>query len=261
MLAQQYKKDGFLTSVNILSPEDTLKHRQQCENAEKKIGKLHYKYKIHTVLKSPHQLATHPKILDIVEQLIGKDILIYNVSYIIKEPQSKSFVSWHQDLTYWGLSSDDQVSMWLALSPATRQSGCMEMISGSHKQGKLEHHRTEDNNNVLYNGQTINNIDETQATLCDLQPGEASFHHGWTVHRSMPNLSDDRRIGLNVQYIASHVRQLDHNHDTAMLVRGEDNYGYYKYDTAPQEDFNASAIEKMEILNNIMKNATRDSKG
>ena len=54
-----------------------------------------------------------------------------------------------------------------------------------------------------------------------LQPGEASFHHGWTLHASMPNRSNDAASGC-VQYIASHVKQTKHDRDTVMLVRGED---------------------------------------
>lgn len=128
--------------------------------------------------------------------------MLYNVTYIIKEPHSKSHVSWHQDLTYWGFDSDDQISVWLALSPATEQSGCMKMIPCSHRDGRVEHRLTNDKSNVLFSGQTIPEVDESKALLCELNPGQASFHHGWTKHSSLPNRSDDRRIGLNIQYIA-----------------------------------------------------------
>ncbi|MEL0123213.1 MAG: phytanoyl-CoA dioxygenase family protein, partial [Paracoccaceae bacterium] len=106
-------------------------------------------------MTSALELATLPSVLDLVEQMIGPNILLYNVTYIIKEPHAPSHVSWHQDLTYWGLSHDDQVSMWLALSPATQESGCMRMIPGSHKLGKVEHQTTEDDTNVMLQGQTV----------------------------------------------------------------------------------------------------------
>lgn len=68
-------------------------------------------------MRSPYELATHSQVLDVVELLIGKNILLHNVFYIIKEPLTLAHVSRHQDLTYWGFSNDKQVSMWLALSP------------------------------------------------------------------------------------------------------------------------------------------------
>ena len=77
-------------------------------------------------------------------------------------------------------------------------------------------------------GQTVSGINESDARLCPLAPGEATFHHGWTLHASMPNRSADRRIGLNVQYLATHVRQTKHDQDTAMLVRGRDDYGHFE---------------------------------
>ena len=180
--------------------------------------------------------------------MIGPNILLYNVTYIIKEAQAPSHVSWHQDLTYWGLSHDDQVSMWLALSPATAQSGCMRMIPGSHRMGKEEHVASEDDSNVLLQGQTVKSVDEDRSKLCPLRPGEATFHHGWTLHASMPNMSDDRRIGLNVQYLATHVRQTKHDGDSAMLARGEDTYHHFKTDTPATSDLDPKAMERQAEL-------------
>jgi len=180
--------------------------------------------------------------------LLGPDILLHNVTYIVKEPKTGSHVSWHQDLTYWGLSHDDQVSMWLALSPATEASGCMRMIPGSHRQGRIEHETTEDETNVLFQGQTVNGVDEDAAVMCPLAPGEASFHHGWTLHASMPNRSNDRRIGLNVQYLAAHVRQTKHDLDTAILVRGQDWFGHFGTDIPATSDLDPAAIARQAEL-------------
>ena len=187
-------------------------------------------------------------VLDIVEQFIGPNILLHNATYIIKEPGTGSFVSWHQDLTYWGFSHDDQVSMWLALSPATDRSGCMRMIRGSHVHGELHHETTEDEANVLFNGQTVADVQENDAVVCALQAGQASFHHGRTLHSSGPNQSDDRRIGLNVQYLATHMRQTKNNTDSAFLVRGSDAFGYFAEDIAATSDLDPAAIARQKEL-------------
>ena len=80
--------------------------------------------------------------------------------------------------------------------------------------------------------------------MCPLRPGEASFHHGWTLHASMPNNSDDRRIGLNAQFLATHVRQTKHDLDTAMLVRGVDTFGNFGENIPPEFDLEPSAMAR-----------------
>ncbi|MFT5140676.1 MAG: ectoine hydroxylase-related dioxygenase (phytanoyl-CoA dioxygenase family) [Rhodothermales bacterium] len=245
---QSYLRDGFINGVRILSASETASHYEALERAESRVGPLHYKTKVHTILKSPFELATLPGVLDIVEGLIGPDILLYNVTYIIKEPNTPSHVSWHQDLTYWGLSHDDQVSMWLALSPATPQNGCMRMIPGSHALGRQDHHMTADETNVLFSGQTVRGVDESNAISCPLEPGEASFHHGWTLHSSMPNISNERRIGLNVQYFATHVSQTKHEMDTALLVRGQDHFKHFEPNIPAVSDLDPEALKYQEQL-------------
>ena len=250
-LSSDYDRDGFITGVPIIDAPTATLHREALENAERQQGQLHYLAKVHTLFRSPYELATHPAALDIVEQLIGPDILLFNVTYIIKEAGAASHVSWHQDLTYWGLSDDDQVSMWLALSPATEETGCMKMLPGSHKDGRQAHSATEDKNNVLLQGQTVTGIDESKAISCPLAPGEASFHHGWTLHASMPNQGNDRRIGLNIQYIAPNVRQTKHNRDTAIIVRGKDKYNHFASDTPAVDDFHPDAVKRHRELQQL----------
>ena len=203
--------------------------------------------KVNTVVRSPYELETHPRLLDIVEMILGPDIVLYNVTYIIKEPNSRIFVSWHKDLTYWGFDGSDQVSAWLALSPATLDSGCMQMIPGSHLQGMRDKETADDPNNVLLQPQTIPNVEDSYAMTCESEPGEVSLHHGWTVHCSRPNLSDDRHIGLNVQCIRPSMRQTKSDHDSAMLVRGADESGYYRQDLAPKSWLDKDAAKQLAI--------------
>ncbi|MEM7257526.1 MAG: phytanoyl-CoA dioxygenase family protein [Pseudomonadota bacterium] len=254
--AQQYQRDGYLSPITVVSAADASVHRATLESIEHTHGSLHYLYKLHTFMQSPLQLATAPALLDVVEQLIGPDILLYNTTFVIKEPNSESHVSWHQDLTYWGLSSDAQVSAWIALSPATQLSGCMHMIPGSHHHGQRQHITTTDSNNVLLNGQTVPGVDSSNAKALELLPGQASLHHGWTLHTSMPNRSDDRRIGLNIQYIATDVKQLKSDRDTALLVRGEDRYHHFDADIPANSEFDAVQMEKQKALDALLKGIT-----
>ena len=242
-LKSDYQQLGFLSPLDILNEEQAVAHRRSVEDAEQHIGPAHYMAKMHTILRSPWELATHPEMLDIAEQILGPDILLYNTTYIIKEAHTPAHVSWHQDLTYWGLDCDDQVSVWLALSVADEKSGCMRMIPGSHAAGSREHDISEaDENNVLFQSQKVRQVNESDAVYCPLKPGQASFHHGWTLHSSLPNRSGDRRIGLNIQYIAPHVRQTKLPGFSALLVRGEDRFQYYEAETPASCDLDPAAL-------------------
>ncbi len=233
-LTERYRCDGYLSGVDIVTADEAQTHRDRLERIEAHHGSLHYLDKVHMVSASAFELASSPVVLDVVEACIGPNIVLYNSTYIIKEANTAAHVAWHQDLTYWGLSDDDaQVSMWLALSPADAESGCMQMIPGSHRSGRLEHETDSDPDNVLSLKQHLRHVDDRTAELCPLSPGQASFHHGWTVHTSAPNRSDDRRIGLNVQFVAPHnvfVGNTDHGGNSAsgILLRGEDTVGFYQ---------------------------------
>lgn len=248
-----YDNDGYVSNVTVVTEAEAQSHRDRLEAAEAELGSMHYINKIHTVMASPYELLTSPAVLDVVESLIGPDILLYNSTYIIKEPQSDAYVAWHQDLTYWGLSDDDaQVSMWLAIGPAPVESGCMVVVPGSHKHGRSEHVEAPGDGNVLLLGQQIEGVDEAGSQPCPLTPGEASFHHGWTIHRSLPNVTNDRRIGLNAQFVAPHNHQAGENM-TATLLRGADRFGHYRPEGSPTSELDRERAEELFAADAKMK--------
>ena len=260
-LAGRYRRAGLVSGIRIFDAETALSHRVRMEDAEAQVGPLHWQDKVHLILTSMWEMVTHPALLDAVEACIGPNILLYNSMYVVKEPHTPAKVNWHQDLTYWGLSDDDaQVSAWLALSPATIESGCMQMIPGSHLGGRRDHTIPERpaDDDVLHHGQFIEGLDTSRAVHTVLEPGEASLHHGWTVHSSMPNRSDDRRIGMNAQYLAPHCRQLAHNQDTAVLVRGVDRYGHFGIDVPATTDLDPAALARQRAFTELIKRTYDD---
>mgnify|MGYP003308335781 FL=1 len=134
-LKAQYKKAGYFSPIPLIERKKAASYLELLEGIEQKTGSLHYRSKIHTVVGMAYKLATNKKLLDNIEILLGPNILLYNAAFVIKEPYSDAYVSWHQDLTYWGFSKDKQVAAWIALSDATEENGCMHMIPGSHKNG------------------------------------------------------------------------------------------------------------------------------
>ncbi len=143
----------------------------------------------------------HPAIVDVVEDLVGPDILCWTTSFFIKEPGSAGFVSWHRDATYWGLDPEEVVTAWVAINHSNVESGCMRVIPGTHVD-------TFHQDNLLTRGQEISvQVDESRAVDIVLRPGEISLHDIKLVHGSAPNGSRDRRIGLEIRYVPTRVRQ------------------------------------------------------
>ena len=96
----------------------------------------------------------------------------------------------------------------------------MQMIPRSRREDMRDQETTHDPDDVLLQSRTITNVGDSLTVSCELEPGEVSLHHGWTVHYCHRNLSDDRRIGLSAQYILPSMRQTKSDHDSAMLLRG-----------------------------------------
>jgi len=251
-LKSQFEEDGYFSPLRLFDKSTALSYREILETVEQKTGSLNYRYKIHTVVEMAYKLASNKELLDSVEALLGPNILLYNTSFVIKEPHSKAHISWHQDLTYWGFNDDKQVAAWIALSDATEENGCMHMIPGSHKGGQLPHRTTKDSNNLLHHGQTIEGVSEEQSRCIPLKAGEASLHHGWTMHTSYPNKSDDRRIGLTINYISTDMFQTQTEHDSAMLVRGVDHYNHFKIDTPSSTIFDENAWNKQKDYEDLL---------
>lgn len=239
---QRYHEEGCIFPITVMSPEEAVAHRARLERAEAEYGPMHYMTKPYLVFTSAAEIGHHPALLDAVEAILGPDILLWDSAYVIKEPNNRRFVSWHQDLTYWGLDSDRLVTAWVALSPSTSENGCMKFLPGSHLQGKRDHRDTYAKDNILHRGQEIPDIDDSQAVDIVLRPGQASLHHGWVTHSSGPNLSSERRIGLTLQYTAPSVRQVVGDRESATLVRGVDNYGHFEPEPICQSDFAPEAL-------------------
>jgi ectoine hydroxylase-related dioxygenase (phytanoyl-CoA dioxygenase family) len=186
-----------------------------------------------------NQIALSPDLLDKIESILGDTILLYSAEFFIKEPKTDKVVTWHQDLTYWGLGeTDDEITAWVALSDVNVASGCMQFIPGSHKNCILPHKDSFAENNLLSRGQEIDvEVDINKAVNIELKPGQASFHHGRIFHASGPNHSCNQRIGLALRYIKPSVKQHFNRHDYAVLARGEDQSKHWKYVEPPKENF------------------------
>ncbi len=244
--AAQYRRDGYCFPIPVLRQDEVAHLRARLEAFEAEQGGPlagGYRNKSHLLFKWHDDLIRDPRVLDVVEDLIGPDILCWNTIFWIKEAQSPSFVSWHQDLNYWGLDADDLVTAWLALSPATPASGCMRVLPGSHAGEMLPHQDTFHGDNMLTRGQEIAvEVDESKTVAMALGPGEMSVHNVRIAHASGPNSTDDRRIGVSLHYMPTRSRQMVGDWDSAALVRGRDDFHHFAPTPIPTCDMDPVAV-------------------
>src|SRR4029079_10287735 len=172
---RQYQRDGYFSPIRVLSAAQATGYRERLQGIEKS-GRLPaggLRSKSHLLLTWVDEIVRNREVLDAVEGVIGPDILAWGTSFFIKEPRNASFVSYHQDLTYWGLDPADIVTAWVALAPATLESGAMKFLPGSHTTEILPHKDTFAKDNLLTRGQEVAvEVDEGKLVDVLLQPGE-----------------------------------------------------------------------------------------
>jgi ectoine hydroxylase-related dioxygenase (phytanoyl-CoA dioxygenase family) len=242
---ESFRRDGYYFPVPVLTQTEVSHYRGCLEKHEAETGaplQGNWRHKAHLLFTWVDELVHHPKIVDAAEDVLGPNLLCWTTNFFIKEANSPGFVSWHQDAFYWGLSKDDVMTAWVALSPANLESGCMKFLPGSQTQDHLQHVDTFHKDNLLSRGQEIAVKVENETTVdCILSPGEMSLHHVKLVHGSEPNRSNDRRIGLAIRYIPTDLKQLKVR-DSATLVRGVDTYGHFDMEPRPKRDLDEAAL-------------------
>ena len=235
---KDYEDQGFVAPINVLTLEEATKIKEEIEYIEKKwpdeligLGRNN----VHYISPIFDQVCHNSKILDAVESIIGKDILVGGTTLFIKDPDKKGFVSWHQDAKYIGFEPHNWVTAWLAITDANEENGCMRMWSGSHKEKIKKHKDTFNENNLLTRGQTVQNVPLEDTTPNILKAGQLSLHHPMIVHGSGSNKSNTRRIGFVIQsYIGTNVDQVI-GKVYVQQARGKDNFKYHEHTKRPSE--------------------------
>jgi ectoine hydroxylase-related dioxygenase (phytanoyl-CoA dioxygenase family) len=235
-----YETEGFVSGIPIENEAGALRYQRQFDALEAKEGRENCQTGMldrHFDLEFIWQLATHPKILECIEDLIGPDVLLLATHAFCKYgPQQEKFVAWHQDVTYWGLEPPEALTAWYAIDDSDCENGCMRVIPGTHL-GFREHGKSEREGNLLSVNQeaAISEDEEKGAVDFVLKAGEISIHHGTIIHGSLPNRSTRRRCGLTIRYIPPWVKPVDSasvKRWKAILLRGQARYK--NFETTPK---------------------------
>jgi non-haem Fe2+, alpha-ketoglutarate-dependent halogenase len=242
--AQAYTANGYLSPVDLFSADEIAAYRQDFDRLEAREGRE--KCQIGLVARHFEEefiwkMSTDPRLLDLMQQIMGPDIMLLSTHFFCKYPEADNtkFVAWHQDITYWGLEPPEAHTAWIAIDDADTANGCMQVVPASHKDGIVEHGTSQAQGNLLSINQEIpdEHIDKTKVAPLELKAGQLSLHDGQLYHASQPNRSDRRRCGLTVRYIRPEARQLEQNSHgqqwTPVLLRGQDRFGHYPVTPMP----------------------------
>jgi non-haem Fe2+, alpha-ketoglutarate-dependent halogenase len=245
--AEAYHRLGYHFPYRALTPEAAAEALAALRATEARLGAPlsgRMNQKPHLLLPWAERLVREPAVLDAVECVIGRDILCWGSQFFMKDPGDPAFVSWHQDGTYWGLSSQDVVTAWIALTPSLPESGCMQVVPRTHT-SQVPHTDTFGADNLLSRGQEVAvEVAPGSAVEIILQPGEMSLHHVLIVHGSEPNRASWPRIGFAVRYVPTHVRQMSGERDSALLVRGTDRHHHFEHEIPPEAELHPDALAR-----------------
>jgi ectoine hydroxylase-related dioxygenase (phytanoyl-CoA dioxygenase family) len=184
--------------------------------------------------------ARNPDILDMVEQVLGPNIALWNSSFFAKPARDGYETPWHQDGEYWPLRPMATCTVWIAVDAASSENGCLQVIRGSHKARRLRsHHTNADPELTLHQEIDDDEIDLSEAVGLELEAGQISLHDVYLTHGSLANRSERPRRGMTLRYMPTSTvfdrdfaRRLtkekgvsDHTNRTVFLVRGIDESG------------------------------------
>jgi ectoine hydroxylase-related dioxygenase (phytanoyl-CoA dioxygenase family) len=249
----RYRHDGYsfphpaLTEAELTDCRDGLARYESWLGAPVNKGDWRWRSQAYVFLPWLDRLARHPRVLDAVESLIGPDILVFTATFFIKEAHSPTFAAWHQDATYFGITPFEHVTAWVALSDATEEAGCMEVISARGKPRQMHHAALGLKDSINGGGQAIvEEFDQDGGVMMAVPAGSFSLHHTHCPHRSAPNRAGHRRVGIGISYIPAHCRLLSSMRMCAPLVRGHDTGGHFDLLPPPEGEFHPAALDRHE---------------
>ncbi len=223
--AARFHCDGYVLVKSLFSEEETAMMLEAARN-DREISGHAFDVEDTGGKKSKLTLWNHPshdifgmaarchRVVDTSERLLGDEVYHYHSKLSMKEPKVGGAWEWHQDYGYWyqnGCLFPDMLSCMIALDPATRENGCMQVLKGSHKMGRIEH-GIEGDQTGADKGRVEEALKVLEVEHAEMAPGDALFFHCNTLHYSAPNESDQPRWVLICCYNAKHNNPSKEHH-------------------------------------------------
>ena len=243
-----WHENGYLQPIRFASEDEAAGYVSRLEAFEGRypehVAKLDVK--AHLLCGWVNELVQNKTLLDVMEDLLGPDLLLTGAAFRIKPPDGRTFAEWHQD-SYVAAIKPFFCTATLAFSEYTAENGCLRVIPGSHRFGPLPMSDTGDEDSILSRPYRVTcGFDETQAVDVLMRPGELTLQHDHTIHGSRPNHSRARRVGLLADFTTPDARKESARRESAILVRGVDRFGHWPADETPGEDLDEAALAAWE---------------
>jgi hypothetical protein len=233
-----FNRDGFLSGIRVFDAVEALHNRHYFDDLLARVvaagGNSYSISTAHMTYGPVYDLLTHPRIVAVVRDLLGDDVIGWGSHYFCKMPHDGKTVPWHQDASYWPLSPSKTVTVWLAIDDADRGNACMRIIPGSQHFGHLTYRMTEAADQTVLNQEVENAERFGKPVDMVLRAGEISVHADLLLHGSGANDSDRRRCGLTLRYCAADVRAYEGWNAKGVIVSGRDPSGHWANPPRPQ---------------------------
>lgn len=236
----RFNRDGYLKDLQAYSTAEIDEIRSYFDGLLARVmaagGDSYSISTAHLKYGRVYDMMTNPKIVSVVRDLLGDDIIGWGSHFFCKMPGDGKAVAWHQDASYWPLTPSKTVTVWLAIDQADLGNGCMKFVAGSQMVGHLTYRpSSEADHNVL--NQSIDNAEQYGAVINDeLEAGRFSIHSDLLLHSSEPNQSVRRRCGLTLRYCTPDVIAGSNWNAKGVVVSGRDYSGNWKNPVRPIDD-------------------------
>ena len=250
-----YRRDGFFAPIDCIPPEEAKRYLEICDGFEERTGDSvtnHLRVRAILGLKWLLDLTRGPVISGVLQDTIGPNVILFLSGFWSKAPHTGKFVSWHQDGAYNPFDRNTGATVWLALTDATEEMGCIHFIPGSHNDPDIHHEETFKKDNLLSRGQTVVGVDESKSVAAPVMAGQISVHHEMVVHGSGPNKSDNRRLGISLACVPAEAVPLA-GLKSGVLIAGE-NPGHWEMNREPAFDFDPEAMEELARVQQAYRN-------
>lgn len=150
-----------------------------------------------------YNYVEHPDLLTVANELVGRELHSLVTNVFNKPPDIDGRHPLHQDLRYFRLRPANLITAaWTAISPATRERGCLAVVPGSHK-GPLLTHEMPNWEDVNYAFYGVRGHKRYQYKHLELEPGDTVFFHPLLVHGSGRNTSQNFRRSISTHFASS----------------------------------------------------------
>jgi hypothetical protein len=266
----RYEQDGYLLVRGMLSSdevdllgrtarEDRVLDQHSSGRADGEGGTIRLSLWNHPTDSIYGVIARSESLVSRAEQILGGEVYHYHSKMIMKDAKVGGAWAWHQDYGYWyqnGVLFPLLTSAFIAVDPATRENGCLQVIRGSHQAGRIEHVHTGDQAGA--DMERVEKLLERQELVhVEMEPGDTIFFHANLLHRSDRNNSDHPRWSMIVCYNAARNDPYKESHhprytplikvsDAAILDVGGRRFSDADEDAflVPSEDSSATSLKK-----------------